>query len=159
MNTLVRAAVAFAAALLGLGGFVAVQAATGPDDQQAANREDTLAALTTVDDSPSPDDTPSPDDSPSPEDGVVQQDTPAVQDDAVTPGSDDPSTRTRTGHDAVTSGPTDDGSGSVTSGPTDDGSGSVTSGPTNDPSTAGADTRDDDGSGSDDRSGSDSGRG
>ena len=116
MNTLVRAAVAFAAALLGLGGFVAVQAATGPDDQPAAKREDSLAALTTVDDTPSPDDFPSPDDSPSPDDAVVQQDTPAVQDDAVTPGSDDPSTRTRTGHDAVTSGPTNDTSGSDTSG-------------------------------------------
>ena len=143
MNTLVRAAVAFAAALLGLGGFVAVQAATGPDDQQAAKREDSLAALSTVDDTHSPDDdTPSPDDSPSPEDAVVQQDAPAVQDDAVTPGADDPSTRTRTGHDAVTSGPTDDAN---------------TSGPTDDANTSGADTRDDDGS--DDRSGSDSGRG
>lgn len=131
MNTLVRAAVAFAAALLGLGGFVAVQAATGPDDQQAAKREDTLAALSTVDDTPSPDDPPSPD--------------------------DDPSTRTRTGHDAVTSGPTNDAS---ISGPTHDTSGSDTSGPTHDTSgsdTAGSDTRDDDGS--DDRSGSDSGRG
>jgi|GEM_PF-3007420 len=143
MNTLVRAAVAFAAALLGLGGFVAVQAATGPDDQQAAKREDSLAALTTVDD------TPSPDDIPSPEDSVVQQDTPGVQDDLVTPGADDPSTRT--GHDAVTSGPTDDTPGSDTSGPTDDTSGSDTSGPTDD-------TRGDD-DGSDDRSGSSSGRG
>jgi hypothetical protein len=138
MNTLVRAAVAFAAALLGLGGFAAVQAATGPDDQQAAKREDGVAALTTVDDTPSPDDdTPTPDDSPSPAESVVQQDTPAVQDDAVSPGADDPSTRTRTGHDAVTSGPTDDPD---------------TSGPTDDPDTSGSDTRDD-------RSGSDSGRG
>lgn len=144
MNTLVRAAVAFAAALLGLGGFVAVQAATGPDDQQAAKREDSLAALTTVDDTPSPDDNPSPDDSPSPEDRVVQQDTSAVQDDAVTPGADDPSTRTRTGHDAVTSGPTNDPN---------------TSGPTNDPNTSGSDTRGDDDGSDDDRSGSSSGRG
>jgi hypothetical protein len=144
MNTLVRAAVAFAAALLGLGGFVAVQAATGPDDQQAAKREDSLAALTTVDDTPSPDATPSPDDSPSPEDGVVQQDTPAVQDDAVTPGADDPSTRTRTGHDAVTSGPTNDPN---------------TSGPTDDVDTSGSDTRGDDDGSDDDRSGSGSGRG
>jgi len=99
MNTLVRVAVALAAALLGLGGFVAVQAATGPDDQQAAKREDGQSVLTTADDSP--DDTPSPDDSPSPEGGVaVETDVPAVQDDSSA-AVDDVSTRTRTGRDRV----------------------------------------------------------
>ena len=123
MNTLVRAAVALAAALLGLGGFVAVHAATGPDDQQAAKREDSLAALTTVDDTPAPDDSPSPDDNTSPDDSVVvPQVAPGVGDDAVTPGAGDPDTRT--GHDAVTSGPDTRG---------DD-----------DPDTAGSDTHGDD---------------
>jgi hypothetical protein len=141
MNTLVRAAVAVAAALLGLGGFVAVQAATGPDDQQAAKRENSLAALSTVDDTASPDDTPSPDGSRSPDDSaLVRQDGPAVQDDAVTPGADDPSTRT--GHDALTASPTDD----------PDTSGSDTRGD-DDPDTSGSDTPGSDTPGDDDSSG------
>ena len=138
MNALVRAAVAFAAALLGLGGFVAVQAATGPDDQQA-RRDDSLAALSTVDDSPSPDDS------------VARQDAPDLQDDAATPGADDPSTRT--GHDAVTSGPTDDTSGSDTHG--DDTHGDESHGD----NSHGDDSHGDDSHGDDDGSGSSSGRG
>src|SRR5687768_12185059 len=78
MHMLVRAAVAVVAALLGLGGFVAVQASTGSDDQPA-KREDGLSVLTTADDEASPD--ASPDDSPG--------------------AAVDGSTRTRTGRDNV----------------------------------------------------------
>jgi hypothetical protein len=141
MTTLVRAAVALAAALLGFGGFVAVQAASGSDDQPA-KREDSLSVLTTADDSPSPDDNPSPDDAP-----AVQQDAPAVQDDAPD-ASADPSTRTRTGRAAVDD--RDDTRDDVT-----DVTGTQTR-------TGGDDTSGDDTSGhdgADDRSGSNSGQG
>jgi hypothetical protein len=108
MTTLIRVAVAVAAALLGLGGFVAVQAATGSDqptsrsgsDQQssqpdpsdqAAKREDSLSVLTTADDEPTPDDDPSPADT-----RAGRDDAPELQDDSSTGVGDDSQTRTRT---------------------------------------------------------------
>ena len=93
MHMLVRAAVAVVAALLGLGGFVAVQASTGSDDQPA-KRQDGLSVLTTADDEPSPDDRP--DASPDLPDAVGSDSPDAVQDDASGAAGDDPSTRTRT---------------------------------------------------------------
>jgi hypothetical protein len=159
MTTLVRAAVALAAALLGFGGFVAVQAASGSDDQPA-KREDSLSVLTTADDSPSPADRPSPDDSPAADDAAaVQQDAPAVQDDAPDAVAD-PSTRT--GRDAVDdrddTRDVTDATGTQTRTRGDDTDGADTSGhDTSGHDTSGHDTSGHDGD--DNRSGSNSGRG
>ena len=142
MQMLVRAAVAVVAALLGLGGFVAVQASTGSDDQPA-KREDGLSVLTTADDEPSPDD--SPDDSPDLPDAVGSDAPDAVQDDASGAVGDDPSTRTRTrtGRDdtAGTAGTADVQTAGTNTGGTNTGGTNTSTG------------------GSDDRSGSNSGQG
>src|SRR5829696_7830238 len=106
MPTLVRAAVAVAAVLLGLGGFVAVHAAAGSDQKSdtsdqsassdpAAKREDGLTVLTTADAAPTPDDDPSPDDS------AVQGESPQLQGDSPAAVDDDGQTRTRGDDDGV----------------------------------------------------------
>ncbi|HEX7187527.1 MAG TPA: hypothetical protein VF423_04820 [Actinomycetes bacterium] len=152
MHMLVRAAVAVVAALLGLGGFVAVQASTGSDDQPA-KREDGLSVLTTADDEPSPDD--SPDDSPDLPDAVGSDSPDAVQDDLSGAVGDDPSTRTRTrtGRDntAGTAGTADVQTAGTNTGGTN--TGGTNTGGTN---TGGTNTST---GGSDDRSGSNSGQG